>query len=114
MLDVGGATSHVQQVAEAEGRVHDSFAKGGAVPRREGQGTVEVVAFPGEVKEGLMDLGRVVLDRGPKFGREGLVPEHNFRNRQFEVTGRPRCRSLVLLGLATCHDRPECGGRIVA
>ena len=114
MIAVGDATSRVQQVAEAEGRVHDSFAKGGAVPRREGQGTVEAVAFPGEVKEGLMDLGRVVLDGGPKFGREGLVPEHKFRNRQFEVTGRPRGRSLVLLGLATCHDRPGCGGRIVA
>ena len=51
MLAVGGATSRVQQVAEAEGRVHDSFAKGGAVLRREGQGTVEAVAFPGEVKK---------------------------------------------------------------
>ena len=61
-----------------------------------------------------MDLGRVALDGGPKFGREGLVPEHKFRNRQFEVTGRPRGRLLVLLGLATCHDRPGCGGRIVA
>ena len=113
LLAVGGVTSRVQQVVEAEGRVHESFAKGCAVLRREGQGTIDAVAFPGEVKEGLMDLGHVVLDGGPKFGREGLVPEHKFRDRQFEITGRPRGRSLVLLGLATCHDRPGCGGRIV-
>ena len=76
LLAVNGATSRVQEVAEAECRIHDSFAKGVAVLRREGQGTVDAVAFPGEVKEGLMDLGRVVLDGGPKFGRECLVPEH--------------------------------------
>ena len=71
MLAVGGTTSRVQEVAEAEGRVHDSFVKGCTVLRREGQGAVEAVTFP-------VDLGCVVLDGGPKFGREGLVTEHKF------------------------------------
>ena len=113
MLAVNGATSRVQEVAEAECRIHDSFVQGGAVLRREGQGAVEAVTFTGEVKRGLMDLGRVVLNGSPKLGREGLVLEHEFRDRQLEVTSHPRCWPFVWLGLAACHDRPEWGARTV-
>ena len=114
LLAVNGATSRVQEVAEAECCIHDSFAKGCAVLRREGQGVVEAVAFTGEVKQGLMDLGRVVLNGRPKLEREGLVLEHKFRDRQLDVTSHPRCWPFVRLGLAACHDRPEWGARTVA
>ena len=114
LLAVKGATSPVQEVAKAECRIHDLFAKGCVVLRREGQGTVEAVAFTGEVKQGLMDLGRVVLYGSPKLEREDLVLEHKFGDWQLEITSHPRCRPFVLLGLAACHDRPEWGARTVA
>ena len=78
MLAGKGATSRVQEVAKAECRVHDLFAEGCVALRREGQGTVEAVAFTGEVEKGLVDLGHVVLDGNPKLKREGLVPKHKF------------------------------------
>ena len=49
LLAVGGATSRVQEIAEAQGRVHDSFVEGCTVLRSEGQGAVETVTFPGEL-----------------------------------------------------------------
>ena len=114
MLAGKGATSRVQEVAKAECRVHDLLAKGYVVLCREGQGTVEAVAFTGEVEQGLVDLGRVVLYGNPELKREGLVLEHAFGGWQLEITSRPRCRLVVLLGLAACHDRPEWGARTVA
>ena len=50
LLAVDGATSRVQEVAEAEGRVHDSFVKGGTGLCREVQGADEAVTFSGELK----------------------------------------------------------------
>ena len=81
MLAGKGATGRVQEVAKAECRVHDLFAEGGVVLRREGQGTVESVTFTGEVEQGLVDLCRVVLDGSTELQGEGLVPEHKFGDR---------------------------------
>ena len=114
MLAGKGATGRVQEVAKAECCVQGLFAERGVALRREGQGTVESVSFTGEVEQGLVDLGRVVLDGNPKLRWEGLVPEHEFGDWQLEIASRPRCRPVVLLGWAACHDRPEWGGRTVA
>ena len=78
MLAGEGATGRVQEVAKAECRVHDLFAKRGVVLRREGQGTVESVSSTGEVEQGLVDFCRVVLDGNSELRWEGLVPKHKF------------------------------------
>ena len=78
MLAGKGAAGRVQEVAKAKCRVHDLFA---LTLRREGQGTVESVAFTGEVEQGIVDLCRVVLDGNSELRWEGLVPKHKFGDR---------------------------------
>ena len=78
MLAGKGATGRVQEVAKAECRVHDLFAKGGVGLRRKGKGTVESVTFTGEVEQSPVDLCGVVLDGNIKIRWEGRVSEHKF------------------------------------
>ena len=53
---VGGATSRFQEVTEAQGRVYNSVAEGGAILRREVQRLVQSETFPGERIKGVVYL----------------------------------------------------------
>ena len=73
---VGGVTSRFQEVTQAQGRVYNSVAEGGAILRREVQRLVQSETFPGEGIKGVVNLRRVVLDGDPEIGGEELVSEH--------------------------------------